>query len=83
MSKMRTLKDMEFEKELRQEEIKWVKELNRFKGHSMDKEGNLLDDEYWDFRDSGAGEYCDLTYGNVINWIEHFFNITKKELEEK
>lgn len=69
------------ERMLKKEAIKWIKELSKFKGYAMDNEGNSLDDKYRDFRDSGAGEYCDSTYGNVINWIMHFFNIEDKDVK--
>ena len=61
--------------ELKQEAIKWIKHFNSNKGDFIDGEG-------WDkFCDSGYDEYTSHAYGNVIDWIKHFFNITDEDLK--
>ena len=61
-------------KMLRQSAIDWIKKLKSVV-------------EYWDniefknFEDSGIGEYTKDPYGNIINWIIYFFNITEDDLK--
>jgi len=54
--------------EIRQEAIKWIKELDTGSHYEYEIQ---YDD----------GDYGESTASNVINWIKHFFNITDKELE--
>ena len=62
-----------FVKPLRQEAIKWIKEL---------RDNNVkYNNKYFDFQDSGHGVYTNNRYGAIINWIKHFFNIEESELK--
>ena len=59
-------------KELRQSAIDWINKLESIDSYSM---------EFIEFQDSCAGEYASETFGNVTNWIMHFFNITEDDLK--
>jgi len=89
MSKLRTLKDFkkivsewnhdydcnyeELLKKLRNEAIKWVKELQK-------NEGSFKTNNGLEFKWEGKVQDISLT---LIEWIKHFFNITNKELEQE
>lgn len=74
---MKTLKDFPtlkyssglvvYKEELRNEAIKWIKDLKQQKGDS--------DDSLWAF--SGYDETGEH-YEVIIKWIKHFFNITEE-----
>ena len=65
------------DKDLKQEAIKWIKELE------VNTFDHLLDNckIHDDFEDNGYDEYTSMRHGNVINWIMYFFNITEEDLK--
>ena len=62
-----------FRKELKTEAIRWIKELR--------DNNRRYNEKYFDFQDSGYGEYTNDRYGAIINWIKHFFKMD--EIEQK
>jgi len=84
---LKTLKDLEKDYEwnyntynaIRQEAIKWVKELKKRDGKETSP--SYLDKPFGNFCDTGYDEYALHPFGNVINWIKHFFNIKEEDLE--
>lgn len=63
-------------KDLRQEAIKWIKDIQMTSESSM-KLFNLKDCDSWcsDYFYSGEVK------GKIITWVKHFFNITDKDLK--
>jgi len=57
---------------LKQEAIKWIKELMQFKDN---KEYTKV------WQEDGKIKKLDLHPRTLINWIKHFFNITEKDLK--
>jgi len=75
-----TLVEFDYMKEkVRQEAIKWIKELKKRDGE--ENSPSYLDKPFGNFCDSGYDEYALHPFGNVIEWIKHFFNIKEEELE--
>lgn len=80
MTELKTLKDFETygylgngidKDDLKQEAIKWIKELE----NEIKKDDSRL--PLWKFSGYDAeGYHSDL----IIKWIKHFFNITEEEL---
>lgn len=70
-------------KELKQEAIKWIKEISKMKCESC-QGTKLIHPEYPE--DSLECEDCDkpvfFWYGGASKWIKHFFNITEEELKD-
>jgi hypothetical protein len=63
------------EEDLRQEAIKWVKEINNFKKSSVD----LM----WEEFTGKTIEYSKDSITGLKNWLIYFFNLTQQELTEE
>ena len=61
------------EGDLKQEAIKWIKEIDNFKKSS----GNLM----WEEFTGKTIEYSKDSITGLKNWIKHFFNITEEDLK--
>lgn len=91
MNKLKILKDLDkgdfiepiiYPNELKQEVIKWIKELKSKEYNTQDRVENKEWYNNYSFSHIYSDEYG--SYGvteNVVNWIKHFFNITDEDLE--
>ena len=73
--------------ELRQEAIKWLKEYRRVRKeceHDLCYKTNIHFGGY-DYNKGEQKKYCNEAFFRLENeqWITHFFNLTKEDLEEK
>ena len=84
--KLKTLRDIDFgdstrivENLLRQEAIKWIKELKKYDEQYLPIGMEAkIPKKFEEFYDSEFPWSCDPP----VEWIKHFFNITKEELKE-